>query len=349
MSGGRFRLGLGAGVKRLNETWHDVEYGKPAPHLRETIEATRLIMEQATSGEPIRFEGEYHDIDIKGWIRPHKPVRDRVPIYAAAMREGMCRMARRRRRRADRPPDVPAALARRGRRPELREGPEALRRQRSDLDFLPTVCCAIDDDEARAIDAARRTIAFYATVRTYRPLWEMHGFADAAQAAGDAFRKGDLAAVPERDPRRDGRGLHGRRPARQGPRARSRRSPSAATASSSRPPTYFIPPEQLLEYQTKIVEAFGPGVALCRAVGRLVGGRRRTRRTCACPDRGAVPEEDELRLEGREPFRGTAVLSGVGGQVGLRLVQPGIPVSWSMFVSTSPRISTPSDSRQKAT
>src|SRR5918998_4929630 len=61
MSGGRFRLGLGAGVKRLNETWHDVGYGKPAPHLRETIEATRTIMEQASSGQPIRFEGEYHD------------------------------------------------------------------------------------------------------------------------------------------------------------------------------------------------------------------------------------------------------------------------------------------------
>jgi hypothetical protein len=27
------------------------------------------------------------------------------------------------------------------------------------------------------------------------------------------------------------------------------------------PPTYFIPPEQLVEYQTKIVEAFGPGAA----------------------------------------------------------------------------------------
>ena len=57
MAGGRFRLGLGAGVKRLNETWHSVDYGKPAPHLRETIEATRLIMEKASSGEPIRYEG----------------------------------------------------------------------------------------------------------------------------------------------------------------------------------------------------------------------------------------------------------------------------------------------------
>ena len=43
MSGGRFRLGLGAGVKRLNETWHGVEYGRPAPHLREAIEAFPVV------------------------------------------------------------------------------------------------------------------------------------------------------------------------------------------------------------------------------------------------------------------------------------------------------------------
>src|SRR3954451_8014103 len=93
MSGGRFRLGLGAGVERLNETWHGVDYGRPAPHLRETIAALRLIMQTAPTGEPIRFAGDYHDIDIKGWIRPHATAREAVPIYTAAVREGMARMA----------------------------------------------------------------------------------------------------------------------------------------------------------------------------------------------------------------------------------------------------------------
>jgi len=93
MSGGRFRLGLGSGVKRLNETWHNAEYGKPAPHMRESIEATRLIMQQAGKGEPIRYEGSYYDIDIKGWIRPHPAARESVPIYTAGVQGGMCRMA----------------------------------------------------------------------------------------------------------------------------------------------------------------------------------------------------------------------------------------------------------------
>jgi probable F420-dependent oxidoreductase len=255
MSGGRFRLGLGAGVKRLNETWHDVEYGRPAPHLRETIEATRLIMEKATSGEPIRFEGTFQDIDIKGWIRPHKPVRDRVPIYAAAMREGMCRMAGDVADGLIGHPMCPPRWLDEVVIPSFEEGLKRSGRDRSDIDFLPTVTCAIDDDEARAIDAARRTIAFYSTVRTYQPLWEMHGFADAAAAAGDAFRKGDLAAVPGHIPDEMVETYTAAGPL---DKVRERVADAAERGDGVflTPATYFIPPEQIGEYQHRIIEAF---------------------------------------------------------------------------------------------
>ncbi|HEX4306851.1 MAG TPA: LLM class flavin-dependent oxidoreductase, partial [Solirubrobacterales bacterium] len=156
MSGGRFRLGLGSGVKRLNETWHNADYGRPAPHLREAIEATRLIMRQASKGEPIRYEGTYYDIDIKGWVRPHPPARETPPpIYVAALQAGMSRMAG----------DVGDGL--------IGHPIQSLRwidevvvdafetglrrsgRARQDFDYIPTVCCAIDDDEGRALDMAR--------------------------------------------------------------------------------------------------------------------------------------------------------------------------------------------------
>src|SRR5947208_774538 len=182
----RSRLRLGAGVKRLNETWHSVDYGKPAPHLRETIEATRLIMEKASTGEPIRYEGEYQDIDIRGWVRPHKPVRDRVPIYAAAMQEGMCRMAGDVADGLIGHPMCPVRWLDEVVIPSFETGLQRSGRQRSDLDFIPTITCAIDDDEGRAPDAARRTSALHSTLRTYQPHWERHGFADAAARAGHA-------------------------------------------------------------------------------------------------------------------------------------------------------------------
>ena len=254
-SGGRFRLGLGAGVKRLNETWHGVDYGRPAPHLKETIEAVRLIMSQAHRGEPIRFAGEYHDIDIKGWIRPHPAPRESVPMYTAAVREGMARMAG----------DVADGLIG---HPmcslrwldevlvaNFEQGLKRSGRQRSDLDFLPTISCAINDDEEAAYDAARKTICFYATVRTYMPLWEMHGFGEAAAAVGDAFRAGDLAAMPGHVPDEMVDAY-----AAAGPldkvRARVEAVAERADGLFLTPPSYFLSPHEIADYQRRIVEAF---------------------------------------------------------------------------------------------
>jgi alkanesulfonate monooxygenase SsuD/methylene tetrahydromethanopterin reductase-like flavin-dependent oxidoreductase (luciferase family) len=258
MSGGRFRLGLGAGVKRLNETWHNADYGRPAPHLREAIEATRLIMQGASKGEPIRYEGDYYDIDIKGWIRPHPAARESVPIYTAAVQAGMARMAG----------DVADGLvghpiqSLRWIEEVVIDGFEAglsrSGRERRDFDYLPTVCCAIDDDQERANDLARRTIAFYATVRTYMPLFEMHGFGEQAAGAGDAFRKGDLAGVPATISDEMVETYCAAGPLDK-VRARVEATAERADGLFLTPPTYFIGAEELSEYQRRIIVAFGPG------------------------------------------------------------------------------------------
>jgi alkanesulfonate monooxygenase SsuD/methylene tetrahydromethanopterin reductase-like flavin-dependent oxidoreductase (luciferase family) len=214
-------------------------------------------MQSAGAGEPIRYEGDYYDIDIKGWIRPHPAPRESVPIYTAAVQSGMSRMAG----------DVADGLV--GHPIQslqwidevvvggFETGLSRSGRDRKDFDYLPTVCCAIDDDQERANDLPRRTIAFYATVRTYMPLFEMHGFGDNASAAGEAFRRGDLAGVPAAisDEMVDTY-------CAAGPldKVRERVEATAERADGLflTPPTYFISPEELLEYQHRIIEAFGP-------------------------------------------------------------------------------------------
>jgi probable F420-dependent oxidoreductase len=259
MSGGRFRLGMGAGVKRLNETWHNADYGRPAPHLREAIEATRLIMQQAGAGEPIRYQGDYCDIDIKGWVRPHPPARETPPpIYTAAVQAGMARMAG----------DVADGLI--GHPIQslrwidevvvdaFEEGLRRSGRERADFDYLPTVCCVIDDDEAHALDLARRTISFYATVKTYAPIWAMHGFEAEANAAGEAFRRGDLAAVPAAITDAMVEAYCAAGPLDK-VRARVEATAERADGLFLTPPTYFISPAELSEHQNRIIDAFGPG------------------------------------------------------------------------------------------
>ena len=258
VSGGRFRLGLGAGVKRLNETWHGVEYGRPAPHLRETVEATRLIMEKSGSGEPIRYRGSYHEIEIKGWHRPHAKARDSVPIYTAAVQKGMARVAGDVADGMIGHPMCSMRLARRGPGRELRARPRALlaRPRRVRLPAHRLLC------DLRRRGGGDRGRPQDGVLLRHR--------ANLRAAVGDARlrrrSRGGRRCVQTRrlrrdagtDPRRDGRHLHRGRPARQG--ARAGRGGRRAGRRDLADPADLLPrPGELDEYQRRIVEAFAPG------------------------------------------------------------------------------------------
>jgi probable F420-dependent oxidoreductase len=193
LSGGRFILGLGTGLKRLNERWHGVAYGKPTPHIRECVKVIRLIMERAHTGEPIRFSGHYYDVDIQGWQRPLAPVRERIPIYLAGVREGMIRTAA---EVADGLLGHPIYSLRWINDvvlPSLARGLRDSARRREEFQLCLSVCCAIDNDMTAARRAAAATIAFYATVNTYEPLFAP--FPREVAAIRQALMKGERGGM----------------------------------------------------------------------------------------------------------------------------------------------------------
>jgi hypothetical protein len=104
---------------------------------------------------------------------------------------------------------------------------------------------------------ARRTISFYATVKTYMPLWELHGFVDNAVAAGDAFRRGDLAAVPAAISDEMVETYCAAGPLDK-VRRRVEETAERADGLFLTPPTYFISEAELSEFQSRIIDAFGP-------------------------------------------------------------------------------------------
>lgn len=84
LSGGRFRLGLGASGPQVVEGWHGVPFARPIRRTRETIEIIRM----ATAGERLAYEGEMYRLPLPGGegraIRSSAaPVH--VPIYVAAL------------------------------------------------------------------------------------------------------------------------------------------------------------------------------------------------------------------------------------------------------------------------
>jgi len=147
---GRFVLGLGSGVQRLNEDWHNARWGKPAAHLRETVRNIRYFWAHCASGEPMVLEGEHEPMRIVGYQRPFPARRPSIPIYLAAMGPVMTRLAG---EIADgwisHELSSPSYVAERV-LPELEAGAARAGRSRAEVDVVASACCSVDDDPALA-------------------------------------------------------------------------------------------------------------------------------------------------------------------------------------------------------
>ncbi len=179
---GRFAFGLGASSDVIVERWNGIDYVDPFKRTRDTLRFLR----SALRGEKV--DEAYDTFAVRGF-RLSRPVEQPPPLYLAALRPGMLRLAG---READgailnwlSADDVKKAVA------EVGPGKEVVAR----LFVLPNG----DAEVARA--AGRRLIASYLNVRAYaefhrwlgrgpelEPMW-------AAWSAGD--RKGALAAIPD--------------------------------------------------------------------------------------------------------------------------------------------------------
>lgn len=256
LSGGRFVLGLGTGLKRLSERWHGVAYGKPAPHVKECIDVIRLIIERAPRGEAIRYAGQYYDIDIQGWSRPLPPVRPRIPIYLAGLREGMVRTAG---EIADGLLGHPVCSLRWTREvvlPAMALGLQRSQRRREDFHFCAAALCAIGRDVREARRAAAASIAHYATVTAFEPVFARHGFEAPLQSIHKAFLRGEteamIAAVSQEM-------IDAFAVAGTPDHVRKRVSIYGELADSVALswPEHFLPPDEAAAYREAILEVFG--------------------------------------------------------------------------------------------
>jgi probable F420-dependent oxidoreductase len=77
-SGGRFVLGIGSSSDRIVERWNGIPFQKPLTHVREAVEYLRPV-----------FAGERGSGGFKLEVPPAEP----IPIYVAALRARMLRLA----------------------------------------------------------------------------------------------------------------------------------------------------------------------------------------------------------------------------------------------------------------
>jgi len=189
---GRLFVGLGSGAYRINRDWFGVDADRPVSRLSDLVRATRAWL-RAENGSPVRYEGEFYrvDADVKAPVLGNVD----VPILMAAFNRRMAAAAG---RTAD--GVIGHGLFTRSWwndvvRPAVAEGAGS-RQDGGRLLEHGWVITAIDDAAPeRAINDARRMIAFYLTVKTYDPYVAHHGWLAEVDAIRSAFARGDTDAM----------------------------------------------------------------------------------------------------------------------------------------------------------
>lgn len=189
---GRFCLGLGSASDVIVRDWNGLAFERPLGRTRDVA----ALVREALSGA--RVSRTLETVGVQGF-RLSRPVPAPVPLYLAALRTGMLRLAG---ETADgviinwlTPKDVPKVVR------IAREAAQAAGRDPAALEVVCRIFVCMHDDLEVARNVARRWIAAYLNVPVYRkfhewlgndrllaPMWEKW-------AVGD--RRGALAAISD--------------------------------------------------------------------------------------------------------------------------------------------------------
>jgi F420-dependent oxidoreductase-like protein len=211
VSNGRFNLGIGVSGPQVIEGWHGVPYDAPVARTRETIEICRAVWRR----ERLVYDGKHYQIPLPsgqgtGLGKPLKiinhPVRDRIPIFVAAVGPKNTEMAA---QLAEgwQPifyfPEKAAGIWGASLAAGLAKRDPAL----GELDVIAQASLAIGDDVADLLDFGRPVMALYVGgmgargQNFYTKLASDYGFPDEAIAIQDAYldgRKDEAAALVPR-------------------------------------------------------------------------------------------------------------------------------------------------------
>jgi probable F420-dependent oxidoreductase len=197
ISRGRFQLGLGSQVRPHIERRFGMPWSHPAPRMEEFIGAIRAIWESWATDGKLAYRGRFYQHTLMtDFFNPGPNPHGNPPIMLAAVGEGMTAVAGR----------VADGMLCHGFTTEayLRERTiPAVRAARGSLEGF-TVCLPVfavlgSDPQERAAAAAgvRRQIAFYGSTPAYRPVLELHGWAELGQQLNLLSRRQEWAQMGE--------------------------------------------------------------------------------------------------------------------------------------------------------
>ena len=181
ISGGRMTLGLGTSTPAIVGGLHGAGFEAPLGRMREYVDVVRL----ACSGRRIDYAGRH--FRLKGFRLMVEPVQERIPIYLAAVNDGMLELASE---------SADGAILYLRPLGEVGRAAGRLRAGRR-IDVACQLITAVSDDADAARARAARTLAFYVSVgRIYREFLASCGY-DVGAVAG-AYAESGLESAASR-------------------------------------------------------------------------------------------------------------------------------------------------------
>jgi probable F420-dependent oxidoreductase len=181
-SGGRFELGLGTQVKGHNERRYGVPWvGKPGPRMREYLECLRAIFATFQSPKtPTWYEGEHYRFTMLPPVFAPQPIEHpHVPLHLAAVNPFMSGLAGELCDGVFAHPVCTAKYVREVMLPAVEAGARRAGRTLDDVEIIgaPIIVTGRTKEELDAERALlKRRVAFYASTRTYHPVFAVHGW-----------------------------------------------------------------------------------------------------------------------------------------------------------------------------
>lgn len=192
LSGGRFILGLGTQVKRVNELRYSTPFEHPAPKMSELIDVCREVW-GAFGGQPIDHRGRFYTVTMPPF--PGAGPAGPIPIHLAAVNHLMVRLTGEKADGFLGHPFTSVRYLEEIAKPALREGIDAAGRKPEEVEIAQSVIVSIADRTEDAFVGAKLQIAFYGTTRTYSGVFELHGWGDVVEPLRAAHKAGDFAGM----------------------------------------------------------------------------------------------------------------------------------------------------------
>ncbi len=182
LSGGRFKLGLGSQIKPQIEKRFGAAFDPPVARMREFVLALRAIFDAWSTGDRLRFEGDfYRHTLMTPMFNPGPNPGGAPPIWLGALGPRMTRMAA---EVADGLLVMPFSTEKffaENTLPNLLAGLSCAGRDRADFTVISQAIICVGRDEAEynaSVGGVKGLLSFYGSTPSYRPVLEAHGWGD---------------------------------------------------------------------------------------------------------------------------------------------------------------------------